>query len=275
MQSLETLGRMTSTDKVMEFFKKNIYNMILIVVSAIFILKDLIIWEVGKKPIELIIADGLISFIMGMTFNIILGKKGILAGQSTPEYIDTMMAYAKQIERTDDKCDKLDGWCDSKNSARVKRVQTRILSKARIRFEDFENNDKSHILDKEQRKAWRHACHVKIHLLSADNLLSETDTRYEKGEKEYTISEYERSKNFKDASTKVMFAVVFGYFGYAGLTGEWAGVLWGAFQVSIWLILGLMSYIQNYTFIKDTYRQKIIRKTAYLTEFNNTVKGGK
>lgn len=272
MQNLENIGKLTSTDKVMDFFKKNIYNMILIIVSAIFVLKDLIIWEVGKKQIEQIVADGAISFIMGMAFNIILGKKGIIAGQSTAEYASTMMAYATQIERTDDKCDKLDAWCEAKNEVRLKRIRTRILSRARIRYEDFENNDKSNLLDRDQKRAWKHACRVKIHLLTPDNLLSETDTRFEKGEKEYTISEYERSKNFKDASTKVIFAIVFGYFGYSGLTGDWAGVLWGALQVAIWMILGLMSYIQNYTFIKDTYRQKIIRKTAYLTEFNNTTK---
>lgn len=275
MQNLDNIGKITSSDRVMEFFKKNVYNLILIIIGAIFVLKDLIIWEVGKKTFEQILADGAINFIMGMAFNIILGKKGIIAGQSTAEFISTMMAYATQIERTDDKCDKLDGWCDEKNEARLKRIRTRILSRARIRYEDFENNDKSNVLDKEQKKAWKHACTVKIHLLSADNLLSETDTRFEKGEKEYTIGEYERNKNLKDASTKILFAIVFGYFGYEGLTGEWAGVLWGAFQVAIWLILGLMSYIQNYTFIKDAYRQKIIRKTAYLTEFNNTVKGGK
>lgn len=272
MQGIENVVRATSTDKVVDFLKRNIYNMLLILVSLVFVLKDLVILETGKKPIELILADGIVSFFMGMTFNIILGKKGILAGQNTAEYVETMMAYAKQIERTDDKCDKLDNFCDKKNEARIKRIQMRILSRSRIRFEDFENNDKTNLLDKEQRKAWRKACHVRIHMLSADNLLSETDTRYEKGEKEYTVNEYEKKKNFQDASSKALFAFVFGYFGYSGLTGEWAGVLWGAFQVSVWLILGLMSYMQNYTFIKDTYRQKIIRKTAYLTEFNNTTK---
>lgn len=263
----------TTAEKIGDFIKRNIYNFVLILVSVVFIFKDMVVLEAGKKSIEQIISDGLISFFMGMSFNIILGKKGILSAQLTKEYQDTLWAYSQQIELTDDKCNLLDAFCEKKNEAKIRRFQTRILSRGRIRYEQFVigDSEKSN-LTREQKKYWKKASRIKIHLLSPDNLLSETDTSYEKGEKEETLNEYEKKKNFKDASTKILVALVFGYFSVSALNGDVSALLWGAVQISLWLVLAMLSYIQNYTYVKDVYRQKIIRKTNLLAEFNSTYK---
>ena len=263
----------STAEKIGDFFKKNIYNMVLLLVSVVFIFKDLVLLETGVKPIEQIISDGLIAFVMGMAFNIILGKKGVLAAQATKEYIDTMWAYGKQVEATDDKVNMLDDFCEKKNEARIARFQTRILSRGRIKYDDFVNKGMLEIcIDKYQKKYYKKAKRVKIHMITPDNLLSETDASYEKGEKEISLHEYETKKNFKDAGSKVLFALIFGYFSVSGINSDMSAVLWGTVQLAIWLVMGLLSYIQNYTFVKDVYRQKIIRKTNLLAEFNSTYK---
>ena len=259
-----------SLDKSIDFFKRNIYNIILVFVSIVFIFKDLVqIGETGKT-LEQIIAQSTLSFLMGMTFNIILSKKGIMAAQKLDGYQMMMDTYAAELEKTNEFVEYLDDFCETKNNNRIKIIQTRILSKGKISYASFSSGDKSYytVLDKKQKKIWKKAENVKINYLSADSLLSETDVRYEKGKKELTLREHENRKNMKDAFTKMICAIIFGYFGVLGFNKDFSVILWGAIQISMWLIMGLMSYIQNYTYVKDVYQQKIYRKINLLIEFN-------
>ena len=126
---------------------------------------------------------------------------------------------------------------------------------------------------KEQIKFWKKAERVHIQLLTADNILSETDDRYEKGKKDLTLNEYERKTNTQDMIKKIVFALIFGYFGVT-FTGNLENIVWGAIQISSWLIMALMNYIQNYTYVREVYQSKIYRKINLLIEFNNTYKNG-
>lgn len=268
---MEELKGETSLDKTLDFFKRNLYNLILILVSVIFIFKDIIeIQETGKSVLE-IIADSLISFIMAMTFNIILGKKGIISAQKLNSYVNCMQTYSEEIEKTNDKIEYLEDFCEHKNSSKIKLIQKRILAKVCINYDDYINGKlEAYNLTKEQKKAIKKANKITFHYLTPENLLSETDIRFEKGKKDLTLAEFEKSQTFQDTISKVICAIIFGYFGVSGLTGGWAEIIWGSIQVGLWLIMGLCKYVQNYSYVKDVYQQKIYRKINLLIEFNNS-----
>ena len=268
---MEDLNQQTSLDKTLDFFRKNIYNFILVIVSVIFIFKDIIeIQETGKSVLE-IVADSLISFIMAMTFNIILGKKGILSAQKLNSYINCMETYSEEIEKTNDKIEYLEEFCEYKNNNKLRLIQKRILARVCINYVDFTNGKlETYSLTKEQKKALKKAKKINFHYLTPENLLSETDARYEKGKKDMTLSEFEKTQNFQDTISKIVVALIFGYFGVSGITGGWAEILWGSIQVGLWLIMGLCKYVQNYSYVKDVYQQKIYRKVNLLIEFNNS-----
>ena len=268
---VDDLKQETNLDKTLDFFKRNIYNFILVVVSFVFIFKDIIqIEETGKSVLE-IVADSVISFVMAMTFNIILGKKGIISAQKLQSYADCMVTYSEEIEKTNDKIEYLEDFCEYKNNNKLKLIQKRILTKVCINYEDYVNGKlEMYNLNKDQKKALKKVKKISFHYLTPENLLSETDTRYEKGKKDMTLSEFEKSQNFQDTISKIVCALIFGYFGVSGLTGGWAEIIWGSIQIGLWLIMGLCKYVQNYSYVKDVYQQKIYRKINLLIEFNNS-----
>ena len=268
---MEEVKAETGLDKTLDFFKKNLYNLMLILISVIFIFKDIIeIQETGKSILE-IVADSSISLVMAMTFNIILGKKGILSAQKLQSYVNCMATYSDEIEKTNDKIEHLEDFCEYKNNNKLKLIQKRMLSKACINYDDYINGKlETYHLNKEQKKMLKKVNKITFHYLTPENLLSETDVRFEKGKKDLTLAEFEKSQTFQDTISKVICALIFGYFGVSGITGGWAEIIWGSIQVGLWLIMGLCKYVQNYSYVKDVYQQKIYRKVNLLIEFNNS-----
>lgn len=262
-------------NKTVEFFKKNMYNLMLILVSVVFIFKDMIlITKTGKQPIE-ILASSLISLAMGITFTSIMGRKGIAYAQSTISYINMMKTYANEIEKTNDNIDKLDDFLENKNEEKLKKAQINILRKQRIKYDDFINKNMNDVcLTDDEVKCWKKAINVKIQFLTADNVLSETDDRYDRGKKDLTLSQYVHRQDLTTLIQKIIFAIIFGYFTASAIQTNIANIIWGALQITIWLIFGLMTYIQNQNYVKNVYQQKIYRKINYLIEFNNKYKGG-
>ena len=271
MMAVDDLNQQTTFDKTIEFFRRNLYNFILVIVSFIFIFKDIIqIEETGKSVLE-IVADSVIAFIMAMTFNIILGKKGILSAQKLQSYINCMNTYSDEIEKTNDKIEFLEDFCEYKNNNKLRLIQKRILTKVCINYNDFiEGRLETYNLNKDQKKALKKVKKISFHYLTPENILSETDARFEKGKKDMTLAEFEKSQNLQDTFSKIICALIFGYFGVTGLAGGWAEIIWGAIQIGLWLIMGLCKYIQNYSYVKDVYQQKIYRKINLLIEFNNS-----
>ena len=262
----------TGLDKTVSFFKRHIYNVLLVAISIAFLFKDIIkIEETGKSIVE-IIASSFIAFAIGTAFNIILGKKGIIAGKNTPHFLETMARYNQEIDKTDDYIEKLDEFCDKKNEYRIKIAQIKILRAERIKYDDFINKTIDEVCKtKEQRKCWMRAQRVKIQYLTPDNLLSETDDRYERGKKEFTLNEFERHENRNDLISKIAFALIFGYFGVS-FVGNYENIMWGVIQIGSWLLMAIGRYIQNYSYVTDVYKSKIHRKINFLIEFNTTMR---
>lgn len=264
----------TGMDKTILFFRKHIYNILLVLIAVLFLFKDIIKIEESGKTVTEIIASGFMSFAIGTAFNLIFSKKGIIAGKATPTYIETMVRYNQEVEKTDDYIEKLDDFCEAKNAQRIKMAQIKILRTERIKYDDFVAKSMEEVCStKQQVKCWMKAQRVRIQYLTADNLLSETDDRYEKGKKELTISEYERKQNTTDMISKLLFALIFGYFGVT-FVGNYENIIWGAIQIGLWLLMAIGKYIQNYSYITDVYKSKIHRKINLLIEFNTVMKKG-
>ena len=260
----------TPTEKFIAFIKQNILNFLLVVIYGVFIFKDMVTIQESGKSILSIIADSLIAWFMGTATSTIMRRKGQAAAMATDSYQKMQKSYNKEIERTDSNIDKLDGFCDVKNDQRIVKVQKAILRTERIKFDDFETKTIDVVCgtDKKRRKCWYKAQHAKIQLITPENLLSETDSNYDKGKKEDTLNEHNKKKLFGDGSSKILFALIFGYFTVVVALN--ANIFWSCIQVAVWLLWGIMSYLQEYFYIKQEYQNKIYRKINYLIEFNNT-----
>lgn len=258
----------TGTEKVIDFVKKNILNGVLFIIVALFMVKDIIeIQESGKTVLE-ILATSMFNFTFGFAINTILQKKGLIAGQETNKYIELDKKYEEEINKTDDKIDLMDEFCDLKNDELLEKARKRVLRMGRIKYEDFMTKPKEECCHtKEQEQWYAKAEKVKIQFITPDNLLSETDARYDRGKKEETIETHSKKQILSGIPTRIIVALIGGYFTVSTALNK-ANILWSALQVAVWLAFGLVSYYQNFMFIQ-TYMNKIKRKIKYLKEFNN------
>lgn len=260
-------------EKAGDFFKRNLYNMMLFLVTIVFIFKDVFSIDRTDKTISEILVSSALSLAMGFTFNSIMGRKGIQVAQSTESYINMMNTYGEEIEKTNPHIDKLDDFLEKKNDERIMKAQIRILRQKRIKYSDFLEKEKEEVCkDKQQMKAWEKAINVKIQFLTPENILSETDDRYDKGKKDMTIQQYLKKQDVTTLSTKLIFALCFGAFGFSLIGTNIANIFWGVIQIATWLFFGMQAYITNVAYVKDVYQQKIYRKINYLVEFNNLYK---
>lgn len=263
----------TSTDKFFEFLKNNILNFLLVIIYGLFIFRDMVqIQESGRSILE-IVANTFIAWFMGVCTSTIMRRKGQAKAMTEQSYKQMQKSYEREIEGSDSHINELDDFCDEKNEIRLIKAQKCVLRKQRIKYEDFATKEKHEVCKtKEQEKCWDKALRVKIQLITPENLLSETDTKYDKGKKEETLNEKNAKSFLKDSYTKAFMALIFGYFAVSIVIGN--EILWSCIQVGIWLIWGIVSYLQDYFYIKQVYQQKIYRKIKYLKEFNNNYKKG-
>lgn len=268
-QRVEELEDNSKLAKGTEFIKRNAINLILGLSCLLFVFKDVLQIEESKKTVLEIIATGIIAMVMSTYISVLLGRKGILAGQECDLFVKTMNRYNKEVSKTDANIDKLDDFCEDETEKNLAIVQKKILRQGRIKYDDFREKNMLEVCKNvEQMKIWKKAMKAKAKTITADSLLSETDSRLEKVEKEETIRQYEKSTNRKNIGSKILVSVISGYFTVSLVFSSWSGLLWGALQVCLWLIMGAITYITNYSYIKDTYRQTIIRKINLLIKFN-------
>lgn len=268
-QRMEDFTDDSKLAKGTEFLKRNAINLILCLSCLLFVFKDILQIVESKKTILEIIATGVLALVMSTYISVLLGRKGILAGQECDLFVKTMNRYNKEVSKTDENIDKLDDFCEKESEKNLALVQKKILRKGRIKYDDFCNKTMLEVCNtEEQIKVWKKALKAKAKTITADSLLSETDSKIEKIEKEKTIRQYEKTTNRNNMGSKILGSVISGYFTVSLVFSSWSGLLWGALQVCLWLVMGAITYITNYSYIKDTYRQIIIRKINLLIKFN-------
>ena len=263
-------------NKFVEFLKKNFLNFLIAIVVIVFLTKDLItIQESGKTVLE-IIANSIVNLIVGQLIKNLFSQKGSNAGFNSKSYKKKIERYGEEIEKTDPYIDKLDDFCDKKNEQRIQKAQKHILRPARIKYEDFLNKTKEEVCrDKKQFKIWNKAQGVQIQIITPENLVSETDPRYEKGKKEESLKQHKTKEAILSLIIATLISIIFGYFVPELNKDALAGLLWNLIQVAIWLAFGIISFYQEYTYITVDYSQRILRKTTYLIEFNTTMRNEK
>lgn len=266
----DNLSYETNDNKVIEFMKKYVLDFLIALVILIFLFKDLIEIEKSGKTLVEIIANSIVNLIVGQLIKNLFAEKGTNAGFMSPSYVRMNKRYGEEIDKCDSKLDQLDDFCDKKNEQRIIKVQKHILRPARIKYEDFMTKEKYDVCkNKTQEKIWEKAMNVKIQMITPENLVSETDSRYEKGKKEESLKVHKAKNGAKGFIIAALLGVIFGYFVPALNNNALAGLLWNLVQVAIWLAFGIITYYQEYRYITVDYSQRVLRKITYLVEFNN------
>ena len=261
-------------NKVGEFFKKNMFILGVVVISIIYILQGYIkIEETGKSILE-IVASGAVAFIVGFLICKLLSLQGILKGEEDEKVKKTNKLFGETLEKISPFSHLLDNYCEKKTDIAYERVQRKIISSARIKFEDFKNDniDESK-LEKDQLKKLKKAKRLKITPLSSAALTTDNDREEDPYNLGQTVATFMKRSDAKKLLSKLLTAVIFGYFGVSMILGAGcANLLWSAIQIAIFLVMGMIDYLKHYLFMTGVNRQRTLRKNNELEMFLNDMK---
>ena len=117
-------------------------------------------------------------------------------------------------------------------------------------------------------RAYHKAVNLKIKELTVDTLTFDggsNDNPFDFGKSKRDFS---KSKNATDIITRVIMAVIFGYFGVT-LVSEinFATIIWNALQIVMYITSGIVGMYSTYMWIVDDYRQGVMKKVDYLKRF--------
>lgn len=263
------------TNKVQSWFKDNISLIAIVVMSIVYVFYGVVkITETGKT-IWQIVGDCAISFAYGYTLKILLNNQGVLMGEKSPTFINTKNFYVGLLDDISPIQHYLGNFCDYQNEITLQKAQKTILRSELLSYDDFINNRIDvKKLDKSQKKAYYRARKLKINLISEAILLSDQQNFVDLGE---DVRANKRSYLKKSNKTALIImaltALLFGYFGVDKNEGfNWAGCIWCLVQVAYYLGFGMFQYFSGYSFITDTYKTTLIRKSNYLEKFKNMYK---
>lgn len=260
---------MDNTAKTIIFFRKHAVDFIIGLTCVIYILWGLVTIEESGKTVWEIAAASIMSLAMGVSLSSLLGEKGLLAGYESNDFKIARNDYSKTAGIITPYIDKLDTWCELKVKFIVRRKQTKILTRARIKYETYISDEfdiKKY--DKQQLKLIRKADNVKVHNMTSAHLLSDIEEDDDTDKKEITPTKFKRTETLKGIAIRVVFALAFGYFSVSMASEpSWSNIIYYTAQICIWLLFGTMQFFANYGFVMNRYSQVLYRKMNNLLEF--------
>ncbi len=273
------------SEKTRDFIRNNAgYIAVALICLAYVATAFVTIGETGKS-VGAIIAEGAVSFFLGVFISRLLELQGIMLGERDDKMIATHNVHSKIVIKISPYIDRLDEWCNAQNAAALRYARTKILTSAGMKYSDYFKDDTplgfkftkcdnfaertSQLL---RYLAYKKALKPKLTPLSANALTSEGGKIDDINYLGMTKGEYEASTGLRDIVSKIAVAVIFGYYGVDMLANfSPATLIWRALQVGMFLVMGTIKLYRSYRFIVDDYRNRIVKKTDHLQKFDNYI----
>lgn len=271
-------------EKTKDFLRLNLFFIVVALACVIYIVRGFVeIVETGKTIWE-IVADGFVSALFGFLISKLLSLQGLEKGSSAREVADTNLLHSKTVLKITPKIYLLDEWCEKKNKEALKIEQSKVLAGCGISYEDFTNGLYRTItlegekylpeeaLDKVHKRTIRKARRIRLTPLTASSLTADGEKSHDPYNFGINKKEFALRRDGRQIISKIMCGVLFGFYGVRLITDfNVANLIWTAIQVVLFLVMGVISFLQAYSFVTDEYRARIIRKIDNLMKFDNEI----
>lgn len=276
-----------------EIFYKNAGYLAVSLISLAYIAGSFIMISETGKTIYEIIAGGIISMIVGILINGVFRSLGLRRGEEDERTISTTSLYAQTIDSVVCHIDKLQDFCDMENTRALSNIRKKILARVGISYNDcfdelgvvksfdYELYSDEQIenakprkrrkylkINKARRRAYDKAVNVKIKLLSPAILTSDSVKENDPFNFGKSKKEYSSQQNASDVISRVVMAVIFGYFGVS-LASEIniALLIWNTMQIVMYIASGVVQMYSTYSWIVNDHRVGVIKKIDCLQKF--------
>lgn len=274
------------------FYKNAGYIAVLLISLAYIGGSFILISKTGKSPYE-ILATGALSMLVGLLINGVFRSIGIERGEADEKTIKTAKLYSEAVEEIVPKIDRLDEFCHQESVRALAGIRAKILAKEGLRYVDCFDNDgvclpfdtdlyseeeierargikRQKMIKQNKRRAhaYQRAAYVKIKPLTPASLTSEGTRENDPFNFGKSKKEYSTKKNVGDALSRILMAIIFGYFGVTFVSEiNPAALIWNTLQIVMYITSGVMQMYSSYSFIVDEHRLSIIKKIDYLQKF--------
>ncbi|MBQ8545635.1 MAG: hypothetical protein IJ437_01710 [Clostridia bacterium] len=277
----------------LELFYKNAGYVAVILISLAYIAGSFIMISATGKTVYEIIAGGIISMIVGLLINGVFRSVGLRRGEEDEKTVSTANLYAETLDGVVPHIDKLQDFCDVENVRALSTIRKKILARAGMKYDDcFDENGVVRCFDyelyrdeqienaskrqrrkylkinRQRRRAYNKAVGVKIKqlspaILTSDNVKENDPFDFGKSKKEYSSQQ-----NISDIASRVVMAIIFGYFGVS-LASEinLAVLIWNTMQIVMYIASGVVQMYTTYTWIVNDHRIGVIKKIDCLQKF--------
>lgn len=273
------------TTKVSSDIKKSIYDWIcvIIIIAVIAASLDMIglvnfsTNDFWKELINFTI-QWVPYFMATILLSNTLYKKGVFVGKRTESFENNNKIYGDIVNSlTGEQIKNLDIFCQEYNTNTLKTVQTDILKKEGITYEDFESTLKTYNVEKLkslnynklQIKSIKRAKNIKIKGLSTNSLLSSMNIKdpTDIGKNEIELA---RKRNITYILTYMLSTLLMSLLAIKDISSwGWNGIILVIFKVIYTFAKSYMSYFQGYNDITVDLSNHIARKIDVLKMFIN------
>lgn len=261
-----------------EKLRENIQKILILIVSVVYISQGL--FSLSKKDTTIleILGDIGLSIVIGLILSASLNSMGIRDGRKSEVFEASMKAYGETKSKATKYFDKLQSWCDYKNSIELEAKKKEIILSAGLSWKGFKFGYYDEFPEKltdRQKEMILRAKSAKVEKLYSGDLLSDSNRdktflgktfgRFGKSEREYSAI-----VNASDAVWKIGIGIICGLYMLKPVFSEQilANMTWNALQILLWLAFGSMKYANAKYFMEYEYRQThVIQKTEYINEF--------
>lgn len=273
------------SEKTKDFIRNNAGYFAVALICLVYIATAFVtIGKTGKSVGE-IIAEGAVSFFLGIFISRLMDLQGIMLGERDETMIATHNIHSKAVIKISPYIDRLDEWCNIKNAEALLYTRKKILVSAGMKYDDYFDGDNPKAFKFEKCKSfsewiaqfsryrtYRKALKPKLTELSANALTSEGGKVDDINYLGMSKSEYALSTGTEDIVSKIAVAAIFGYYGVDMLANfSPATLIWRSLQVGMFLVMGTIKLYRSYRFVVDDYRNRIIKKTDHLQKFDNYI----
>jgi hypothetical protein len=270
-ESVREQNYLAARQKVMNFLRNNIYEIVIVLVCAAFMLKGVTdIEKTGASPIE-ILGNAFITLLFSMSLCRLLEGKGFMSGEASTEYKRALVAYEHAAKSAGSHIKEMEAWCAKWTKQNHESVVSVKLYPFGITYKDFMNgNYDVSKYTKKELKMLESLRTYKTMELTTDQLMSgDFDSEKPIDYKKATKRNYSKKSVRNDSVSKVILSVTLGYYTLPPFdTWRWEGFAWVFLQTVLILGLSVFKYFNAYGFVTGDIRAKVIDKTNKLRQFN-------
>jgi len=271
---------MDNEKKVYDFIKGNLINLIVILLSCIYIFYGMVNIQAEKISIWESIVKSLFGVVVGFIIKQCLGENGFNKGYSSSLWNEQLIKYSNACNLVNDYIDKVDNFYIAEEIEKKRDYRMNNLLSARMKYSLYFNKDGEFIgkdedikkLSKHQKKVLNKCIDVKIYNLNLFSEYANTIDSYT--HKEKTDKMQRGSMATKNTITLILTSVIGVYF-----VATWNGWDWGEFIVSCiqvcgWVATGVIQLYTNYNYVVIEKVNKLKKKIELIAKFKKGYENG-